>query len=386
MGNENIIIVGGGIGGMTAALALLKAGFRVDLYEQAPEFGEVGAGIMLTPNATRVLGHLGLLPALEEKASRPPASIYRRFDSAALMGDSTLGAAAEERYGAPYFHIHRADLHRILTEAVRELSAATLHTNCELADLGQDAQAVTAVFADDTRVAGDILIGCDGARSTVRGILVAAANPSFRGQVAWRGVVPAAGLPDTVTTRESVVWIGPDRHIVHYLLRGGKYVNYVAISAKEQWEEEGWNRAAEVDEVVGEFQGWHQDVVQLLAATPPNTCFKWGLFDREPLSTWTAGRCTLLGDAAHPMLPFMAQGSAMAIEDALVLARSLQSFASVEEALKRYERARQGRTSQVILQSRAATGLYQKLSGDKTQQRAQNLDTVYGYDAVTCNI
>ena len=386
MDDAHLIIVGGGIGGMLSALSLLQAGFRVDLYEQAPAFGEIGAGIMLTPNATRVLAHLGLLAALEQKALRPPASAYRRFDTAELMSESPLGETIEQKYGAPYFHIHRSDLHAILTRAVSELSTDSLHNGREFTGCEQDGQYVTASFADGSKVTGDALIGCDGVRSTVRALLVDPAQPRFTGQVAWRGMVPAKGLPASVTGRGSLVWIGPDRHIVHYPLRDGEFVNYVAIAAKEQWEEEGWNRRSEVNEVLREFDGWHSDVVALLAATPADNCFKWGLFDREPLESWRKGRCALLGDAAHPMLPFMAQGSTMAIEDALVLARAMQEFETVENALDHYQSARRERTAQVILQSRAATNLYQRLTGKKTEQRGRNLDTVYGYDAVSCAI
>ena len=371
---------------MTSALALLQSGFQVDLYEQAPEFGEIGAGIMLTPNATRVLVQLGLLSALEQRALRPPAIQYRRFDSAEIMGGSRLGETIEQKYGAPYFHIHRVDLHAILTQAVNDLSAGSLHTGKTFKDCEQDERCVTAMFSDASKATADALIGCDGVRSTVRAILVDAAQPGFTGQVAWRGMVPTDGLPESVTGQGSVVWIGPDRHIVHYLLRGGKLVNYVAIAAKEQWEEEGWNRRSDVDEVMREFDGWYNDVVVLLATTPAENCFKWGLFDREPLNVWTQGKCALLGDAAHPMLPFMAQGSAMAIEDGFVLARAFQDFDSVENALDHYQAARRDRTARVILHSRGATNLYQRLSGDKNEQGAQNLDEVYGYDAVSCEL
>jgi salicylate hydroxylase len=183
-----------------------------------------------------------------------------------------------------------------------------------------------------------------------------------------------------------VVWIGPDRHIVQYLVRGGSLVNYVAIVAKDAWEEEGWNRPSQVDEVMGEFGGWHEDVLALLAATPADALYKWGLFDRDPLDGWVFGNVALLGDAAHPMLPFMAQGSAMAIEDAMILARALRAGDSIAAALARYQTARRDRTAAIIMRSRAKTTLYQKLTGDKTEQRAEGLEDVYGYDAVTCEI
>jgi salicylate hydroxylase len=229
-------------------------------------------------------------------------------------------------------------------------------------------------------------VACDGVRSTLRNVLAPDTEPRFRGQVAWRGLLPAAGLPARVTVEESVVWIGPDRHIVQYVLRGGTLVNYVAIAAKDDWTEEGWTIPAPVQQVVAEFSGWHDDVQQLLAATPADALYKWGLFDRDALDQWVYGNVVLLGDAAHPMLPFMAQGSAMSIEDALILSRCLHAYDSPAEALERYQRVRQERTTRIVLQSRAQTNLYQRLTGDKTEQRATSIDFVYGFDAITCEL
>jgi salicylate hydroxylase len=384
MDSASAIIVGGGIGGMTTALALARTGWRVRLYERAPAFSEIGAGIMLTPNATRVLQHLGLAAALEECAMRPPASIYRRFDDAEIVGDSPLGATIEAKYGSPYFHIHRSDLLDVLTAAVESQGRVELFTDHEAVGCSQENGRVTVEFAGGETAADGLVIGCDGVHSTLRSSLAPHAEPRFRGQVAWRGLVPAAGLPASVTARESVVWIGPDRHIVQYVLRGGSLVNFVAIAAKDEWTEEGWNTPSTVEEVTAEFTGWHEDVQSLLAATPAGALYKWGLFDRDPLDQWVYGHVALLGDAAHPLVPFMAQGAAMAIEDALVLSRCLQGHDSLPEALDGYQRARTERTARIVLQSRAQTNLYQRLTGDKNQQRAASIDFVYGFDATTC--
>ena len=241
-------------------------------------------------------------------------------------------------------------------------------------------------FAGGATAEDGLVIGCDGVRSTLRGSLAPHAEPRFRGQVAWRGLVPAAGLPASVTARESVVWIGPDRHIVQYVLRGGSLVNFVAIAAKDEWTEEGWNTPSTVPEVTAEFSGWHEDVQTLLAATPAGALYKWGLFDRDPLDQWVYGNIALLGDAAHPLVPFMAQGAAMAIEDALVLSRCLESHDSLSNALDGYQRVRTERTARIVLQSRAQTNLYQRLTGDKNQQRAASVGFVYGFDATTCEL
>ena len=383
---QRVLIVGGGIGGLTAALALSRAGHSVRLYEQAPAFGEIGAGIMLTPNATRVLRHFGLGAALDRSGMRPPASRYRRFDDAALMGDAPLADVMESAHGAPWLHIHRSDLLDALLAAVRKQGGTDLYAGHRATGCAQAAAGATVQFGNGASAAGDLLVACDGMRSTVRAQLAEYAQPRFRGQVAWRALAPAGGLPERVSDRASVVWIGEDRHIVQYVLRGGSLVNYVAIAAQQEWAEEGWNRPAGLEEVQREFAGWHEDVQSLLSATPPGALYKWGLFDRDPLEQWVYGRIALLGDAAHPMLPFMAQGSAMAIEDAAVLARCLEAFDDLEVALSRYQAVRGERTARVILQSRAQTNLYQRLTGDKKRQRAASTEWVYGFDATRCAI
>ncbi|MDE0130424.1 MAG: FAD-dependent oxidoreductase [Gammaproteobacteria bacterium] len=381
-----VLIVGGGIGGLTCALALSRAGHSVRLYERAPAFGEIGAGIMLTPNATRVLRHFGLGAALDRRCMRPPASRYRRFDDAALMGDAPLAAVMESTHGAPWLHIHRSDLLEALLAAVGEQVGTDLYAGHRATGCEQDGAGVTVRFGNGASAEGDLLVACDGVRSTVRAQLVERAQARFRGQVAWRALVPAEGLPERVTDRASVVWIGEDRHIVQYVLRGGSLVNYVAIAAQQEWAEEGWNRPAPIEEVREEFAGWHKDVQSLLSATPADALYKWGLFDRDPLEQWIHGRIALLGDAAHPMLPFMAQGSAMAIEDAAVLARCIGAFNDLDAALSRYQDVRGERTARVILQSRAQTNLYQRLTGDKKRQRAASTEWVYGFDATSCAI
>lgn len=383
---QRVLIVGGGIGGLTCALALSRAGHSVQLYEQAPAFGEIGAGIMLTPNATRVLRHFGLGAPLDLSGMRPPASRYRRFDDAALMGDAPLADVMESTHGAPWLHIHRSDLLEALLAAVRNQGGTDLYAGHRATGSAQGGSSVTVRFGNGASAEGDLLVACDGVRSTVRGQLVERAEARFRGQVAWRALAPAAGLPERVTDCSSVVWIGEDRHIVQYVLRGGSLVNYVAIAAQQEWAEEGWNRPAPLEEVQKEFAGWHEDVQSLLSATPAGALYKWGLFDRDPLEQWVYGRVALLGDAAHPMLPFMAQGSAMAIEDAAVLARCIEAFEDLDVALSRYQAARSERTARVILQSRAQTNLYQRLTGDKKRQRAASTEWVYGFDATSCAI
>ena len=287
----------------------------------------------------------------------------------------------EQRHGARYFHVHRADLHRMLSSAVRRLKPDAIHLGAALVSYAAGDDRVEARFANGMTATAHGLVGCDGGRSTVRELTFGGTAPTFTGQVAWRGIVPAAGLPPSLTRPGSTVWIGQDRHLIHYGLRGGSVVNYVAIVATKAWQEESWTQPSEVSEAVGHFRDFHPDVIRLLESTDSRQCFKWGLFDRNPLPGWTRGPVTLLGDAAHPMLPFMAQGAAMSMEDGLVLARALHASSGVAEGFARYEAVRRPRTSAVVLQSRAATRLYQQLSGDKQEARSSNLDALYGHDA-----
>ena len=386
MNPMNIIIIGAGIGGLTAALSLQRVGLSVKVYEQAPSLGEIGAGIMLSPNAVKCLNFLGLEKRLSVLAVEPEHSVYRRFDTAQEMLRAPLKDKMMKTYGARYFHIHRADLHQLLLEAVLGQDSDVVSVDYALTGCKQGEDSVTAVFENGETVTGDALVGCDGIRSALRQSLFGAEEPRFTGQAAYRGMVPAAGLPATVVEPVSVSWLGEHKHIIQYGVRGRKFINYVAIVATDEWTEEGWNRPANVNEVVETFSGWHEDVLTLLKATPPDDCYRWGLFDREPITRWTKDRVTLLGDAAHPMLPFMAQGSAMAIEDAVVLGHALSTCESTQQGLTAYENARRARTTWIVKQSRKATDLYQRLTGDKTQQRASNLDAVYEYDASAISV
>lgn len=386
MAKPDLLIVGAGIGGLAAALACLNAGLNVRVYEKAPELGEIGAGIMLTPNAVKCLEYLGLGGALADAGVEPEESVYRRFDTAEEMVRAPLRARMLDTYGARYYHIHRADLHRCLLEAVVKKDSNAVSTGHAVEKVVEAEGRVLATFDNGSTADGDILIGCDGIHSVVRTQLHGDGQPRFTGQMAWRGMVPAEGLPVTVTEPVSVSWLGEHKHVIQYGVRARKYINYVAIVATDHWTEEGWNRRADPGDALKDFEGWHPDLTALIAATPADGCYKWGLFDREPLDQWTKGRITLLGDAAHPMLPFMAQGSAMALEDSVVLVRALVKHGVGADGLRRYEEVRRPRTNGIVLKSRQATNLYQRLTGDKGAQRASNLDEVYGYDATAIAI
>ncbi|MFO0336073.1 MAG: FAD-dependent monooxygenase [Pseudomonadota bacterium] len=351
-----IVIVGAGIGGLTAALALLRAGFPVGVAEQAAALGELGAGLTLAPNGSRVLEALGLGERLRRIACLPGIGAIRHWRTGEAFSTSDRGGAAA-RFGAPYCQVHRADLHAILAEAVLAYGPHRLLLDHRFAGCLDEGGAVGVRFANGATLDARSLIGADGARSAVRAQLLNASSPEFTGYCAWRGLAPVAALPPGTLDYPSCLYVGPHRMFARYLVRGGELVNFVAAVREPRWRLESWSARGDPAEVLAAFAGFHAPVRAILGAVPPDSLHKWALYSREPLLQWVAGRVGLLGDAAHPMLPFMGQGAVMAIEDAMVLARA---FAAEPDdpaaALARYQRARLERATLVQRQS-AARGL-----------------------------
>jgi len=340
-------VIGGGIGGVALTGALLKQGLDVQVFERATAFGEVGAGIQVTPNAVKAIRALGLMSELEKVAFRPNAIVGRNWKTAKENFRTPLREECPKLYGAPFFHVHRADLHQILTSLVPD-SVAHLGVACT--GVEQDEHSARATFSDGTTFEGDVIIGADGVRSLVRDQLFGAEAPRFTGNMCFRTVVPFDEMPEFVSP-DSSFWLGPKAHVVTYYVRGGAAVNVVAVVETDSWVEESWNAASSREELLAAFEGWHPNLIRLFERA--ESVFKWGLFDRDPMETWTRGRITLLGDAAHPMLPFLSQGAAMAIEDGYVLAQALGAHgADVGSALRDYEGERLPRTSRVQIESR----------------------------------
>jgi salicylate hydroxylase len=338
------------MGGLTAALALQEFGFRVAVYEAAPELAEVGAGLTLASNASVVLQELGLRPVLDDLAVVPSRGAVLHYRDGRVLVDIPRGPETTH-FGAPYCQIHRADLHAALVAAVRANDPDCIHVEHRVVAIEQSDAEVTASFAGGQVASGDVLIGCDGIRSTVREQLFGRDEPRFTGYAAWRGLIPMASLDPDLVVPESAVWIGPGHFLTRYKIRRGELLNYVAMARTESWAEEGWAVRSTVDAVLTEFAEFEPVARTILAATPPDECFRWGIFDRDPLPRWSAGRVTLLGDAAHPMTPFLGQGAAMALEDAMVIARCFAASESVAEALARYEAARIGRCTFTMTES-----------------------------------
>lgn len=347
-----IAIVGAGIAGLTAARALQTFGFRPVVYEQAAEIGEVGAGLTVSPNATHVLNAIGLDGVLERIGLRPDRGGVKHWQTGELMVEISRGNEMLEKYGAAYYQVHRADLHRELARLVLETDPGAIRTGYAFKGLDQDASGVTLHFENGSQARADAVLGADGVRSRVRTQLFGAGRPRFTGYMAYRGLVPFSALPSGVIEPTSCLSTGPGRSFTRYLIRGGTLVNFVGLTERDDWREEGWSIRATVQEMLDEYAGWYEGVRSIIAATPPGGLFKWALFDREPLDEWTRGRVSLIGDAAHPMLPFLGQGAAMGIEDGMVVARAFAAAGSINEALRRYVEARLPRANWVMLESR----------------------------------
>jgi 2-polyprenyl-6-methoxyphenol hydroxylase-like FAD-dependent oxidoreductase len=344
-----VAVVGAGIGGLTAALSLRRAGFVVEVYEQAPELTEVGGGINMGPNATRILRRLGLAEGLDREGVRPIGSHQRRWQDGRTLQRAALNPLCEELFGAPHMTLHRADLLAVIASGFPAEHVHLGHRLVGLADCGDHTE---AWFENGARISADILVGADGIHSAVRAKLFGEEAPRFAGCVAYRGLVPVERIADLGLEIGSQSWVGPGAHFVHYFVSRGQLLNFVGWTEHDRWNREDWTDRATIERALAAFEGWHPQVRRIIGAA--ETCFIWALFDREPLSCWSVGHTTLLGDACHPMYPFMGQGAAQAIEDGATLAACLAAGAAdPAEALRHYERLRLPRVTRLQEMSRA---------------------------------
>lgn len=371
----NLAICGGGVGGLCAAIACLNAGHQVQVYEKAKAFLRIGADVNLTPNAVKCLDGLGVGDIIRETAARPTRRLSRTWDTGEITSNIVMGNEAEERYGAPQLTIHRGDLLKALEQ---QLPSDIIHLDHGVesithSDAGSDIQ-----FEGSRSTSADLVVGADGIHSVVRRSLFGADQPEFTGLVSYRAVIPRSAV-DVPNLDAFTKWWGPtpDMQLVVFPLTRGEEVFIFATTPQEGWYDESWTMPGDVDELREVYADFHPEVQQLLGAVTAVT--KSALYVREPMPTWHLGRATVIGDAAHPMVPFMAQGACMAIEDGVVLSRCLSEVGSADiaKALARFERARLERTANVQRGSRANDWLKQ----------GGNADWVYGYDAwnVTLN-
>jgi salicylate hydroxylase len=392
-----IAIAGAGIGGLTAAVALRRDGHSVTVYEQASTLSEIGAGIQLSPNATRVLAWLGLLDEIERIAVEPARGDLRRWKDGSILVSQPLGADVRERYGFPYFHVHRADLHEILLRAANDGELRLGHKVAGVESTGTDetGSGATVVFEDGSRSEPvDLLVGADGIHSAVRRLLFGNESPRFSGNAVWRGLVHHASVAHLDLPVHSHAFLGPGMHFVAYYVSSGRYVNWVGVAPTQTWNRESWTEPGEFDDAVADFDGWCPTVTGLIAAMQGQPIYRWALFDRDPLPEWGRGPVTLLGDACHPMLPFMAQGAAQAIEDAAVLTGCLAQTDDPVGAARRYEDLRRDRTAKVQLTARRNEVMFHLPDGADQRERDQRLDApdsqtthrnawLFDYDATT---
>lgn len=381
-----VAIVGGGLGGLTLALALNSRGVPADVYEQASEFREVGAAVALSANGTRVLRDLGVGDRLAACSAVPTELIYRHWVDARRVRSFVAGGTYEKRYGAPYYGVHRADLQRILVDAC---VPDRVHREHRVVDITETGDGVVLTFANGDRVAADVVVGADGVHSTVRSFTFGDDNPKYSGTSGFRGLIPTERLPNLPDPGAIQFWMGPGGHLLHYPIGEGELINFLAVRHEPAaWPDSDWVRPAPLEEIARAFDGWHPAVLEMVTATSIHQ--RWALFGQEPSNVWHHGRVALLGDAVHAMLPHHGQGANQAIEDAATLAVCLAegSVADPAKALRRYERLRRGRTRRVQRSSWVASDMLHLPDGPRARERDdelsyidRTLDWIHGHDA-----
>ena len=385
-----IAIVGGGIGGLSAAVALQRRGIEADVYEQSPRIAEIGAGVALTPNAMKAYRALGLEAEVATVGYESEYQAVRSWNNGSIISRVPRKGAYTREFGAPYLTMHRADLIEVLH---RQLPDRVIHLDARCTAVETGDKVARARFADGSEIEADVIVGADGIHSAVRRSLFGQAAPRFTGCACWRGLVPFDAFPPGVVSQDGTMYMGPRSHVIYYLVRGGELVNFVA-HIESNWTGESWTQECDRSEVIETYAGWHEPLLRLLGSA--ERYYKWALYDRDPLDHWSKGRVTLLGDSAHAMLPYIGQGACMAIEDSYVLAAAIAQMPDDPgEALRHYERLRLPRTRRAVLGARARgeemhltspwaqfkrnikMALHRRFGGDKT---GIQLGSFYSYD------
>jgi salicylate hydroxylase len=394
---HDVLIAGAGLGGLTTALALIQRGHRVRLFEQAAELKEVGAGVQIGSNGSRVLIALGLREAMERVVCLPRGREFRLWSTGQRWRSFDSGETAELRFGAPYWMVHRGDFHAVLLDAMRKADPEAIQVGNACVGFAQDGHRATIHLANGETATGDVLIGADGVHSKVRYQMFGDGRAEFTGIMAWRGLVPMERLPEHQRQLVGNNWLGVGGHVVTYPLRRGEILNFVGAVERDDWHLESWTEAGTTEECLHDLGGWHDDVKTIIRNI--DTPFKWGLLKREPLDHFAEGRVCVMGDAAHPTLPFLAQGANMALEDAMIIARCLDMFDEVPEALQHYEQARLERTAAIVRGSSDNTKRFHNPAhGDaagaaayierefQPEKIAERYDWLYEYNALTVPI
>jgi salicylate hydroxylase len=386
-----VAVVGAGIGGLTAAVAMHQRDIEVELYEQSPQIIEIGAGVSLSPNAIKAFRSLGLASSIEAIGFESDNQVVRAWDTGDVVSKIFRKGIYQKEFGAPYLSMHRADLVDMLR---RQLPASVFRLGMRCVGVETGDTGAKASFADGTIVDADLIVGADGIRSIVRNSLFGEQAPRFTGSICWRGLVPLDAFPPGLISTDLTLYMGPHSHVIHFMVRGGKLINFVAHIESDKWTGVSWTQEGDRSEIMDTFAGWHSPLLKLLGSS--ERYYKWALYDREPLDHWTKGRATLLGDSAHAMLPHIGQGACMAIEDGYALAALIAQLpGDLTGALLQYERIRLPRTRHAVLEARARgkemhltskwaqikrnikLALQQRAGGDKTGLK---LAEFYEYD------
>jgi salicylate hydroxylase len=394
MTGERIAIAGAGIAGLTTALCLLQRGILVDVYEQASQLHEVGAGVQISPNGSRVLQSLGLEPELHHCVCLAEGKEIRLWRTGQRWSLFDLGQDCLERFGAPYWMIHRADLHRILLQAFERRSGQSIRLNARVEDAEPLEGRLCLTLSDGSTTRASALIAADGIHSAMRQKLLGETTARYTGLLAWRGLVPMDRVQSGLRTRVGSNWVGPGSHVVTYPVSGGLWMNIVGIVEKQGWHDESWTTQGTQSELLADFADWHPEVLAWMRQI--ETPYKWALLERAPQPGWAQGRICLIGDAAHPTLPFLAQGANMAIEDAAVMARCLQTHDDPAQAFRVFEASRWNRTADIVNRSADnARRFHNACLADATQANRyiaaewapdkvrHRYDDLFEYDALT---
>ena len=386
-----VLIAGAGIAGLTLASLLLRRGHQVRIFEQAREMVEIGAGLQISANSGHVLRELGLEDQLRAASFLPERWVMRTFLSGDTVNEIALGDHHDGLHGHPYCLVHRADLQRMLVGSVLEQDPGALELGVQITGFDETTRGVTLICADGRRIEGDLAIGADGVKSVLRRQIIGPDRPVYSGNSAWRGTIPADRLPVGFSSQTTTSFMGPGRHIIYYWLRGGTLLNFVAPVETDQPSEESWTTKHDWEELKSDFEGWHDDVQTVIDAVDRDACYRWALNIREPVENWRSERAIVIGDAAHPTLPFIAQGAAMAVEDAMVLTRSLELASDVTQALDMFQNARIARTSRMVTGANRMSKMFHHETEDALRQAmidgadlAKDRDKwLYNYNPVT---
>ncbi len=391
--DQPVLVIGAGLGGLAAAGCLLKAGYDVAVYEQAPVLGEIGAGIQVSANAMHVMNHLGIGDEVTARSVQPAGYVFRLHDTGEIIDSFSLAADHERLHRAPYNQIHRADFHELLANAVRVQKADAIHLNKRATGFDETEAGVTVHFVDGTSATGALVVGADGVKSVIRDQIAGEVPATYTGDSAWRLTIPRERLPSGFMDAVMSVWMGPGKHAVSYWIRNGELLNFVGAVETPTPSEESWTLRFPWADLRADFEGWHADILTVIDLVDREECYRWALYRRPTIEKWSTARATILGDAAHATLPYLAQGAAMAIEDGAVLTRALQESSRIADALDLYQRNRTARTARVVNDSDQNRRLFHLDSVDEIRrvfaERDEGKDRntwLYSYNPLTVDL